>query len=175
MSVLSRREQLRKLTRWYKLADSDAELCVYCGLLASQIDHFPPIAYVPRQGVLLPACPECNRFARDTYPYDFGRRVQHVKDRIRRKYRRVLTTPTWCAEELDELSGFMQKATVGWRDAKRITRARLAWDANNHLLLSVATRSFAAHDADCAHIRDFVVSLLKLYPSETDHSNDLRA
>ena len=174
MRVQSRREQLRRFSRWYKLTDSDTALCVYCGMLATQTDHFPPIAYVPRYGVLLPACGECNRFARDLYPYDFSKRVQHVKNRIGRKYRSVLATPTWCAEELDELSGFMRKASVEWRDEKRITRARLAWDVNKHLRLSVATRNFAAHDADCARIRAFVVSLLKLSLLETDHSNELR-
>jgi hypothetical protein len=130
---------------------------------AIHVDHFPPIAAVPTIGVLLPACGECNGFARDLHPFDFISRAAHVKSRIRRKYKRVLETPTWCAEEVDELNGFMRGAVVRWRDEKSITRARLAWDAAEHLRHSVATRNFAARDADNVHTRAIVVSLLKLF------------
>lgn len=157
------RRKIARFTTWYTLTKSNMELCVYCGMLATNLDHFPPVSSMPRVGVLLPACGECNRFARDLYPYDFSKRLQHVKDRIRWKYRRILQTPAWSADELDELSGSMRREIARWRDVRRITHGRLAWDAIAHLRHFVSTPSFAAHGAESARTRDIAVSLLKLY------------
>lgn len=133
-------------------------------MLSESIDHFPPISSTPKIGVLLPACLECNRLARDLYPYDFTKRVEHVKNRLRKKHTNVLRTPIWSADELETMSGLMQEEVRIWRERRRIVHARLAWDVTNYLRQLVATRNSAATAAACDHTRDIVLSLLDLYP-----------
>lgn len=153
---------------WYALKKTEQGICVYCGMVADTLDHYPPISSSPRTGVLLPACRECNAFARDLYPYDFIKRVEHVKNRIRKKHARMLRRmPVWEADELDEMSGHMRRDIELWQRKRRIVHARLVWDVVNYLRQLVATRSFAARDAESDHTRDIVVTLLRLSPGRT--------
>ncbi len=164
------RNSPRKLAQWatwYTLTKEEFPLCVYCGMLSDSLDHYPPISSSPLVGVLLPACLECNRFASDLYPYDFTKRVEHVKNKIRRKHANVLRTPIWSADELDTMSGLMREEVRIWRERRRIVHARLAWDVASYLRQLVATRNSAATDAGCDRTRDIVLSLLGLCRGRT--------
>ena len=70
--------------------------CVYCGLSADTEDHFPPQS-LTHLGVLLPACRECNSMAGTEWCFDFELRCAYVKDKLRKKYQKVLQTPDWHA------------------------------------------------------------------------------
>jgi len=50
--------------------------CVYCGEIATQDEHFPPMSYSLR-GYILPACAECNSFDWSQEEIDeFGRNLK---------------------------------------------------------------------------------------------------
>lgn len=121
---------------------------------------------------MLPACRECNSFARDLYFNNFGRRLQHVKDKIRKKHAAALRMPIWWSDELDTISSQMRKEVEAWQELRRVTHGRLAWDAISYLRHAVAMRNFAASDAASDRMRDIAVSLLGLSHIKTAPSKD---
>ena len=68
--------------------------CIYCGEPTALEDHFPPHTF-GTHGWLIPACRECNELAGTAYPTSFFRRVEHVKHKLRVRYRSVLSMPDW--------------------------------------------------------------------------------
>ncbi len=169
----SRYDQRRnvRFTTWYSIIDDYVTPCVYCGDPATTLDHYPPISSVPKYGVLLPACHECNAFARDLYFNNFVKRAEHVKTRISQKHANALRMPRWQADELDEISGHMRKDVEIWQGRRRATHVRLAWDAVTYLRHIVATRSFVVQGAESEHIRGIVGSLLGIFPARIDPSS----
>ena len=107
--------------------------CVYCGMLATQREHFPP-ATCERWGYILPSCGECNRFAGTQAPYDFDARTGIVKGKLRSRNQRLLNTPDWGADEIAELSGETKREVTRWQKRKKRVQERLAWPALEYLL-----------------------------------------
>lgn len=121
--------------------------CVYCGQTADAQDHFPPATH-SRQGVILPACGECNGLAGTEWSEDFARRCEHVKKRLRIKHARILAVPDWSGLEFRDTSGRFQrwvKASILRRDH---IRERLAWNAVAYLQSIDRSNYFAALHAE---------------------------
>lgn len=96
-----------------------SDVCVYCGVLASETEHFPPKSTLS-SGFLLTACRECNGTARDLFPYDFESRADFVKDQLR-----------------DALALKLEKHPVGsndWFSVSDNERIRILWSAKLHLM-----------------------------------------
>lgn len=124
------------------------EYCVYCGMTSDSVEHFPPRS-VTHKGFLLPCCRECNSYAGASYAFDFDKRVNFVREKIRKKNGKYLKMPIWTEEELRELSGRLKGSVKLCQERKRIATKRLAWDVYKYLVFlgrercSVAT--FAEH------------------------------
>ena len=87
-------------------------LCVYCGRPAGTRDHVPPVSRVSDYEALgmkievyikVPACTECNNLGADELHPSFMDRAEFIKDKLSRKYARVLASPDWDDDELKEL------------------------------------------------------------------------
>lgn len=107
-------------------------LCVYCGMLATTQEHFPPASY-SRRGLVLPACQECNSLAGTAYPTDFPARCEYVKDRIRKKNQKALRFPVWHEDDLDEMGKQFKREIGAWQERRRIAHSRIAWNAESYL------------------------------------------
>lgn len=108
------------------------EWCTYCGNIATLEDHFPPLSLM-LEGWLLPACAECNAFAGTVWARDFEARCRHVNFCIRRKYKKLLETPAWSRDELDELEHTLRSAVIQWEGQRKIAQERIAWNVGAYL------------------------------------------
>jgi hypothetical protein len=115
--------------------------CVYCGMAADTLDHFPPRVYT-RHGFLLPACRECNVIVGSDFPTDFEKRAALVKQKLARRHARALRFPRWESEEIDQLGYSMRKSVVSWQEKRRIAHARLAWNAVAYILSIAPDKDF---------------------------------
>ena len=123
--------------------------CVYCGQLANTDEHFPP-ASKTNFGFLLPCCRECNNIAGTEHGSDFQKRVDHVKRGLSKKYRTILTIPRWDEDDLEELSGNLQRGIVRWQNQKRIAHSRIAWNVESYLASIDRNNDFVPMVADFA-------------------------
>jgi len=106
--------------------------CVYCGEIATQDEHFPPMSY-SLHGYILPACAECNSLAGTNYPTDFVNRASRVKERLRNRYQHQMETPDWSQEEIDEFGRNLKAEVLKWEKTTRIAKERIAWNAISYL------------------------------------------
>ena len=113
--------------------------CCYCGETAGTDEHYPP-ASISRRGLIMPCCAECNNFAGTAYAFSFSNRCYHVKQQIRKKYKRLLNSPKWDEDELNEMSDTFREEINKCEKAKEIINARLAWSAMSYLS-SIATET----------------------------------
>ena len=120
--------------------------CLYCGEVATTVDHFPPLAYAGAngRGVLLPACRECNSYLGARWPVSLEGRIIGAKSGLRKKYKKFIDHIPWSDEELQGMSTKLQKEYAGWRQKRNETLARLAWNAQTYLALIVQFNDFAA-------------------------------
>jgi hypothetical protein len=96
------------------------------------MDHFPPKAYSVG-GFLLPSCKECNLLAGTIWPRNFELRSEHVKDGLRKRYRKLLQAPDWDEDELNGLKYNLRKGIIVWQKQKEMLKERLAWSAMSYL------------------------------------------
>lgn len=108
------------------------DLCIYCGDIATTIEHFPPVC-ITNSGFKLPSCTECNNFAVDENPRHFERRIESVKSKIRRKNWKWLQIPEWSHEELSEMSPIMRRDIINALNKKNRTIKRLEHDSLAYL------------------------------------------
>lgn len=124
----------------------DGKLCVYCGELASSLEHFPPASY-SAHGYLLPCCRQCNSMAGTAYPLNFKLRATYVNERLRSRYARELRVPEWANNELRPLRYNLKTGIKAWQKMQRIARERVAWNAVAYLANIDLFKDFAALDA----------------------------
>lgn len=111
--------------------------CYYCGMLATTIDHVPPkvvrakfqsLGMMDRYSIHeVPACAECNSLLGDRHPWTLGDRKRSVKNRLRRRYKRILSIPPWSDSELSILSPSLQDFVIRGLYQQEIVLKRLAW------------------------------------------------
>jgi len=116
--------------------------CVYCGQVAETVEHFPPKSYC-LDGLLMPACKECNSLAGTDWPTDFGKRKDLVNERLKRRHAKALNTPVWTQEELKEMKRGMRKEIEIWQTRRRIAERRIAWNAEGYLAYIDRNNDFA--------------------------------
>lgn len=124
----------------------DGSLCVYCGEIASTVEHFPPKAHTCR-GFLLPSCSECNILAGTEWPTDFEKRAEYVKSKIEKRYTKLLTLPEWNKTEIKQLGRGLREGVEAWQKMQDIARKRVAWNAMSYLTSIDLSNDFAALDA----------------------------
>ncbi len=124
--------------------DLALEPCVYCGEVATTKDHVVPRAFyasvadtldarnkvLRNVGVTVPACFECNCNLLGDVPVltVLGRR-QVVKRALKRKYRKLLSSPDWTDAEIAQLKdgGILRQSVINAQEKKRIVRRRIEW------------------------------------------------
>lgn len=110
--------------------------CHYCGMLASGVDHIPPISVriaLAESGIEgqwpikdVPCCVECNSAIGASAPFSLGDRRKIVKAFLRRKYRQCLKTPHWEEAEIACLGYGLQllvRKNLAMRDTIRMRLA----------------------------------------------------
>jgi hypothetical protein len=116
-------------------------MCVYCGDIATQDEHFPP-ASCTRFGYILPCCGECNRIAGTQHPYNFTDRYEYVNRKLRKKYKRQLKVEDWEDKELAEVSYRLRIYILKWQKIKEWLRKRVAWNVIAYLSSIDRNKSF---------------------------------
>jgi hypothetical protein len=106
--------------------------CTYCGDNAEEFDHFPPRA-VTNYGLLVPCCRECNSHISTLYAFSFKDRSLLAKDKIRKKYSKLLRIPEWDEEELNDMAPHMRDSVLDGQRIQEIIKQRLAWDSWSYL------------------------------------------
>lgn len=115
-----------------------ATACFYCGDMAQSEDHvFPLVALItlfdvgekPLKDKLLvvPACKDCNVVLGSHVFPTIDQRKEYIKQRLRKRFSRVLSMPTWREEELQALGHTLRSAVLKGVALQRKTKERLAW------------------------------------------------
>lgn len=112
-------------------------LCVYCGDIASTVDHVPPTTIRERMSatdredfefVVVPACRECNCAILSGKPlYTVEDRTAFVKEALQRRHKRLLAMPDWSDDDLSEMSGSFASGLAGYQSYRDSVKARIAW------------------------------------------------
>lgn len=126
--------------RW---VEARGERCVYCGDRANTTEHFPPQT-VESGGWLLSACSECNSFAEAEHPFNLDARAEHVKAKLRARYRRVLNYATFDDDDLASFSGALKQEVEACVRAKKRAQRRIAWSVDRYFELIDQPKPFAA-------------------------------
>lgn len=114
----------------------DETRCVYCGEPGESRDHFLPLKYahlvtdlqhVNLQPLkfIVPACMSCNRIANDRVFRSVAGKRRAIHDRLREKNAKLIASPDWSDEELDELGPTLRQYIEGRRDERQRLLARL--------------------------------------------------
>jgi hypothetical protein len=95
------------------------DMCLYCGLVATTEDHFPPVSHSLR-GYLLPACAECNGLAGTNHPTNLKKRIAYVKEKLELKYKKLLAMPVWSKDELKQIGYNLRSGIKECQNNRRI-------------------------------------------------------
>lgn len=124
--------------RYFPLDGVDPYECVYCGEPAEHIDHVLPVRYsnwrdglTPEeraQLVTVPSCAECNQLAGSRAFRSLIEKRDYIRDRIRRRYAKVLNGPVWTADETAELGDGLRSYVEGKQARRHLTVWRLSHD-----------------------------------------------
>jgi hypothetical protein len=111
--MVSKTTRKSNLNFTYKKHESlNEQICFYCGHFGDVADHVPPLAWIqfypdyPR--MLIRACHQCNaHLGCKTLPTLISR-VDYLIKRYRKKYWKILISPDWDDEEINELKGSLK-------------------------------------------------------------------
>ena len=126
--------------------EENANPCYYCGNPADTTDHVVPrslLIAITDSGVddltaaamkrgrrmTVPACRECNGMAGAKYHETLAERTEFVRERLNRRYRKVLGIPDWSAAELAELEPGLRGYVISGLIQRDLIRRRLRYRA----------------------------------------------
>jgi hypothetical protein len=114
-------------------------MCAYCGDPAVGHDHIVPYAYAGRvptesrnggsdSGTTAPACAECNSLLGHRLILTVEGRRAYIARQLRKRYRKLITTPDWDPEEVSELGVTLRSSilTTLAEKAKALSRIQFA-------------------------------------------------
>ena len=122
----------------YKLYCPDEDkrfICFYCGDSAPTIDHVPSLncihdlrlEYEIENYFKVPCCSECNSFASDEPHLDIFERRNFIKEKIKKKYKRILMLPDWDDNEINSMGPSFRKSLKAQMDYKYFIAYRLLY------------------------------------------------
>ena len=117
------------------------EPCYYCGLPGDQIEHviprvvlrslndFPELKarFTRGRKLIVPACRECNTLLGASLQKTLQERKAYLKERLRRRYKRLLAMPVWEEYELEEMGPHLRQNIEANIKKAELIRERLAW------------------------------------------------
>lgn len=118
----------KEMIEWFK----DHSICFYCGELADEVEHVMP-RHTKIRTFTVPSCGECNRFASGAVFMSVHDKMQYIRDRRAKKYRKLLTMPEWTEDELDDLTGNLKRHVRAVAAASEIVKSQLSWDVSEVL------------------------------------------
>lgn len=96
--------------------------CIYCGELATTVDHVVPVTYYyngKRKGRhltanygkenLVDACRQCNSISGNKVFDNLDKKREFIQNRLKEKYRKVINMPFWSDEELKSMGRLLYK------------------------------------------------------------------
>jgi hypothetical protein len=99
--------------------------CFYCNANADTQDHCPSLSHAQNfsdyDRVLLRACFLCNSMLSDRFLLTPFKRLEYLKSRYLKRWRRDLDMPSWSDDEIQELEGTLKDEII--RAMKRKERA----------------------------------------------------
>lgn len=124
------------------ILDED-DRCYYCGELADTVDHVVPQSYIKklqalgdeelkrkimaRRRTTVPCCHECNCLLGATIQKTLGDRKLHLKNRLKRRYKKILGIPKWSERELEELGPALRQHVRAGVGHQEVIERRLQW------------------------------------------------
>lgn len=118
-------------------------VCFYCGQAADSIDHVVPksllrdLADDPQAKALLIArgrilevdcCRQCNSLLGSDYDQTLAERKARLRQRLRRRYARLLNMPDWTDSELGHMGRYLQQYILAHSAQRDWVRERLAYE-----------------------------------------------
>jgi hypothetical protein len=83
--------------------------------------------YKGGMGKTVPACLECNSTAGARVFSTPIKKQEYIRQRYRRRYKKLLESPDWTEIELADLGYSLQSYIKGSQEAKKILKKRLKW------------------------------------------------
>ena len=132
-------EELRKL--WVDITPKGGEICVYCGILATDKEHVTPISWIeksremkamgfdidiPEEKIVM-SCHECNLIASARIFETFTEKRSYIRYKLVLKYSKWISKPAWSDEELDELRGELRRRMVMYNEVLKAIKTRMKY------------------------------------------------
>lgn len=124
-----------RFNKFYSFVKNN-DICIYCGLVADTGDHFVPLFIIHiiaaniekiKGRILIPACRECNSTAGAKAFSSIGAKRRYISERYKKKYLKLLNSPDWNEQELNELGYVLQTKIRGQMALKTVMKERLRW------------------------------------------------
>lgn len=111
--------------------------CAYCGNIAEQRDHIPPLVWMAALGMnyfvskglmvcWIPSCAECNRELSDRKLFSIRERTLYLIGRYCKKYAKQLKGTLWEDWQLEEFEGRLRQHIEVQATVERAIDRRLA-------------------------------------------------
>jgi len=103
----------------------DIDLCYYCGVMSTSDDHTVPRDFLrllngtvelqkftSHKRLIVPSCKECNCLFGSLVFDTLKDKKRWMKDRLRRRYKKILGLPDWTNDELAECEPTLRKHII---------------------------------------------------------------
>ncbi|MBJ2137461.1 hypothetical protein JEU11_13450 [Paraglaciecola chathamensis] len=148
----------------------DFHTCFYCGCIATKNDRSPPLKYAEfylrtreeADFYQIPACNECFDFLRSEKSGALAQRVDKVKQKLARKYKKAIRIyEMWDHDEIDELDYHLKKSVNAGLELGKECYERLKFkgfefeaDGEKHSVHYVETKVFTVFGEKFDSFRD---------------------
>ncbi len=110
--------------------------CIYCGDPATDVDHIPAITWLYALGsehfkkfpiITVPACKRCNGWLSDKPFHTIRQRKGYIATRLRRIFDKVMSSPKWEDEEIEEMGAMFKTFLRNREDIRAFGLRKLEW------------------------------------------------
>lgn len=105
----------------------DRRSCFYCGELATEKEHVVPRHTKYPTWVVL-SCRECNNLAGRETHVSVLEKMDSIRSLRGKRYRKLLRSPEWTVDELEELSYNLRTSIEAQMRARDIVKTQLKWN-----------------------------------------------
>jgi len=113
--------------------------CFYCGEYANTKDHIIPVSFYYNGGRkgkhltaeygkenLIDSCHECNCIANNKIFNNKYEKKDYIQERLKIKYRKIINSPFWSDEEINEMGRTLRKEIIIQQLARKWILNRLS-------------------------------------------------
>ena len=118
--------------------------CTYCGMNATDMDHVIPRSYAALEGEdtrskedCVPACMECNGLLSNNMVITIAGRAGYLVSRLADRHKKLLETPDWSNEDLEELEGRLRTHVKSLQLKKKLVKARISYAQSVSLMVDL--------------------------------------